>query len=252
MQQVRPVALVTGASFGVGAAAAMALARAGYDLAITATRVENLLKTMASLGPLGSRVTVHAMQLADSRSLDASFEAAVKEHGRIDVLVNNAGANLRRAAIDVTRSEWDEVMAVNVTGPFLLAQKLARHLIETRRPGSVVNVASTHGIVGASERTTYGISKAALIQMTKALAVEWAEHGIRVNAVAPGRMETASPSRAKTGTNPDYMASMLARIPLHRFATAEEVADAITYLTSPAAASITGHTLVIDGGLTSA
>lgn len=251
-QQQRPVALVTGASFGVGAATALALARAGYDLAITATRVENLLKTMASLGPLGARVTVHALQLADSRSIDAGFAAALTEHGRIDVLVNNAGANLRRLAVDVTPDEWNGMMAVNVTGPFLLAQKLGRHLIETKRPGSVVNVASTHGIVGAAERTAYGISKAALIHMTKALAVEWAEHGIRVNAVAPGRMETVSPSRAGTGTDLAYMASMLARIPLHRLVTAEEVGDAIVYLAGPAASSITAHTMVLDGGLTSA
>lgn len=248
--QSRPVALITGASFGVGAAAAVALARAGYDLAITATRVENLLATMAGLGPLGARVTVHALQLAEERSIAAAFDAARAEHGRLDVLVNNAGANLRRAAVDVTRSEWDGLMAVNVTGPFLLAQRLARHLIETGRPGSIINVASTHGIVGAPERTTYGISKAALIHMTRALAVEWAEHSIRVNAVAPGRMETASPSRAGTGGNADYMAAMLARIPLHRLATVEEVAGAIAYLASPAAASITGQTLTIDGGLT--
>ncbi len=229
----------------------MSLARAGYDLAITATRVENLLTTMAGLGPLGARVTVHTLQLADERSIDAAFEAARGEHGRVDVLVNNAGANLRRRAVDVTRQEWEGLMAVNITGPFLLAQRLARHLIEAGRTGSIVNIASTHGLVGAADRSTYGISKAALIHMTRSLAIEWATHGVRVNAIAPGRMDTPSPSRAKTGTDPTYMADMLARIPLGRLATVEEVADAVVYLASPAAASITGHILVIDGGLTS-
>jgi 2-deoxy-D-gluconate 3-dehydrogenase len=122
----------------------------------------------------------------------------------------------------------------------------------TRRPGAIVNVASTHALAGAPERSTYSISKAALVHMTRTLAVEWAPHGIRINAVAPGRLDTASPSRAQKGANEAYMAAMLARIPLHRLATVEEVAAAIAYLASPAAASITGHVLVIDGGLTAA
>jgi 2-deoxy-D-gluconate 3-dehydrogenase len=147
------------------------------------------------------------------------------------VLVNNAGVNLRRRAADVTPSEWDAVMDTNVTGTFFLTQQAGRHWIAGGRPGCVVNIASTHGLVGAAERSTYGISKAAIIHMTKMLAIEWAGHGIRVNAIAPGRMETDSPSR---------------------LATAEEVAAAVCWLASPTAASVTGHTLVIDGGLTAA
>ena len=248
----RPVALVTGASYGVGAAAAIAFARAGYDLAVTATITGNLDTTMAALAPYGARVTAHPLQLGDPQSVDAAFASVVAAHGRIDALVNNASANLRKQATDVTRSEWDDLMAINVTGPFFLTQQMGRHLIAGRRAGTIVNVASTHALVGAAERSTYGISKAALVQMTRMLAVEWAQHGIRVNAVAPGRLATASPSRAGTGGNPHYMAAMLARIPLHRLATVDEVADAIVYLASPAAASITGHTLVVDGGLTAA
>jgi NAD(P)-dependent dehydrogenase (short-subunit alcohol dehydrogenase family) len=106
-----------------------------------------------------------------------------------------------------------------------------------------------HGIVGAKERSTYGISKAAILHMTKMLAIEWAEYQIRVNAVAPGRLETDSPSRAITGNNPEYMANMLNKIPLHRLATAEEVAQAIYYLASPAANAITGQTIILDGGI---
>jgi 2-deoxy-D-gluconate 3-dehydrogenase len=113
-------------------------------------------------------------------------------------------------------------------------------------------IASAHGLVGAAERSAYGISKAAILQMTRMLAIEWADHGITVNAVAPGRIETASPSRAGTGSDKAYMDAMLKRIPLHRLATAQEVAAAAVFLAGPGAASITGQTIVIDGGLTAA
>src|SRR5262249_5665061 len=143
------------------------------------------------------------------------------------------GTNLRKHAVEVMPAEWDAVFAVNVTGTFLLTQHAGRHWIAREHPGCVVNIASTHGIVGAAERSTYGISKAASIPTTNTQAADWAEHGIRVNAVAPGRMETGSPSRAEKGADAAYMAAMLARIPLHRLATAEEVAAAICYLASP-------------------
>ncbi len=243
---------MTGASYGVGAATARAFATAGYDVIVSARKRANLDATLATLARAGGHATAVEMQLSDDTSVEAAFRTALAAHGRIDVLVNNAAVNLRRRAIDVSREEWRDVMAANVSGPFFMSQLMGRHLISAGRQGAIVNVASTHGLVGAAERSTYGISKGALVQMTRMLAIEWAEHGIRVNAVAPGRMETASPSRAGTGSNPDYMAAMLARIPLHRLVTAEEVADAILFFASPAAASITGHVLVMDGGLTAA
>ncbi len=249
-QPIRAAALVTGASYGVGAATAFALARCGYAVAITATRIGNLDQTRTALEAMNCKVVALELLQEDARSVEAVFHEAVSALGRIDVLVNNAGVNLRRSALDVTPEEWDRVMAANVTGPFQLAQQFARHLIAAGRGGSIVNIASTHGLVGAPDRSTYAISKGALIQMTRALAIEWAPHGIRVNAIAPGRMLTASPSRATTGSDETYMASMLGRIPLGRLATADEVADAVVYLAGAAAKSITGHTLLIDGGLT--
>jgi NAD(P)-dependent dehydrogenase (short-subunit alcohol dehydrogenase family) len=138
----------------------------------------------------------------------------------------------------------------NVTGTFFLTQQVGRHLLAEKRPGSIVFITSTHAIRGAAMRLTYGVSKGALHQMTRMLAVEWAPHGIRVNAVAPGRMLTDSPSRQETGTDPRYIEDMIRRIPLRRLATAEEVAEAVVYLSGTSAASITGQVLVIDGGLT--
>jgi NAD(P)-dependent dehydrogenase (short-subunit alcohol dehydrogenase family) len=248
----KQTALVTGASYGVGAATALALARLGYRVAISATRAENLRETVAKLEAQGARPVPLALDLRSQASIEAAVAQVVSVFGRIDVLVNNAGTNLRKHAADVTWAEWDAVMAANLGGAFFLSQQLARQLIAQARPGAIVNVASTHGLVGAAERSVYGISKGALIQMTRMLAIEWADHGIRVNAVAPGRLDTASPSRAERTADPGYMAAMLARIPLNRLATVEEVAAAVCYLAGPQSASITGQTLVLDGGLTAA
>jgi len=248
----RRAALVTGASYGVGAATALALARAGHDVAITATRTDNLRRTVENLADTGARVVPLALDLRMHDSIVRAFGEALAALGQIDVLVNNAAVNLRRLALDLTPAEWDAVLETNARGTFFLSQQAGRHWIAGKQPGCIVNVASAHAFVGAAERSTYGISKAAIIHMTKMLAVEWAEHGIRVNAVAPGRMQTDSPSRAEKGADEAYMAAMLERIPLRRLATAEEVAAAVCWLASPAAASVTGQTIVLDGGLTAA
>jgi NAD(P)-dependent dehydrogenase (short-subunit alcohol dehydrogenase family) len=247
------VALVTGVSYGVGAATALAFGRAGYDVVGTATTDPQKFREIADkLHGMKVRFLPLLLELRAEESIEEVVSIALQGFRRIDVLVNNAGVNLRRNAVDVSRDEWHTVMDVNVGGTFFLTQRVARHWIERKQPGCVVNIASAHGLVGAPERSTYGISKAAIVHMTKALAIEWAGHGIRVNAIAPGRMQTESPSRAEKGADPDYMAAVLARIPLHRLATAEEVAAAACWLASDAAGSVTGHTVVMDGGLTAA
>jgi NAD(P)-dependent dehydrogenase (short-subunit alcohol dehydrogenase family) len=245
-------ALVTGASYGVGAATALALARAGFDVAITATRLDNLAVTMKALGAAGARALPLVLDLREQASIEQAAADVVTTFGGLDVLVNNAGANVRRLAVEVTAQDWDAVMAVNIRGTFFLTQQVGRLLIAAGKGGCIVNIASTHALAGTAERSTYGISKAALVGMTRMLAVEWAAYGIRVNAVAPGRLETPSPSRAEKGADRGYMDAMLARIPLHRLASAEEVAATVAYLVSPAAASMTGRVLVLDGGLTAA
>jgi len=247
----RPVALVTGASYGIGAASAVALARKGYDLALTATRVENLGKVSGELQALGARVVPLALDLKSQESIERTVAEAVRALGGIDVLVNNAGTTVGKRALDVTRDDWHGLMETNLTGTFFLTQQVGRHLVDTGRPGCIISITSTHGLIGAAQRSTYGISKAAVIHMTRVLAIEWAEHGIRVNSVAPGRVDTPSPLRAGHSADPKYMAAVIAKIPLKRVATAEDVAGAVAYLASPEASYITGQTLVLDGGLTS-
>lgn len=246
----RRVAFVTGGSFGIGAASALALARDGFDIAMSATRLANLDATAAKLKEAGCRVALTELDLCSQASIENAFASVLKSFGRVDVLVNNAGVNLRRSALEVTPAEWDGVMNANAGGTFFLTQQLGRHLVDASRPGSVINIASTHGILGAAERSTYGISKAAILQMTRMLAIEWAPHGIRVNAVAPGRVNTPSPSRAATTSDAKYMQAMAERVPLRRLATAEDVAGAVSYLAGPSGEFVTGQTLVIDGGLT--
>lgn len=246
----RRIAFVTGASFGVGAASALALAEDGYDLAVSATRIDNLNEISKKLNAAGARVVPVALDLRFEPSVKAALAAACDALGPIDVLVNNAATDLRRSATEVTRADWDTVIGTNLTGTFFLTQDVGQRMIAGGQQGAIITVASTLGLVGAAERAIYGMSKAALIQMTRMLAIEWAPHGIRVNAIAPGRIETASTARGGTSADPKYLEAMLARIPLKRLATSEEAGAAVAYLASPAAASITGQTLVIDGGLT--
>ncbi len=243
-------ALVTGASYGVGAATALALAQQGYDVAVSATRAENLKATLAQLESTKARVVPLVLDLRSQPSIERAMADVLSAFGKLDLLVNNAAATLRKPAVDVSWTEWNEVLAANVTGTFFLTQQVGRHLIGAGRAGCIVTIASTHGLVGTAGLSAYGVSKAALIHLTKMLAVEWARHGIRVNAIAPGRMDTPSPTRSARTADPAYMEAMRKRIPLHRLTTVEEVAAAVCYLASEQAASITGHTLVLDGALT--
>jgi len=242
--------LVTGGSYGVGAATALAFARAGYDVAVTATRLENLDRTVAAVRAAGRQVVPAVLDLNSQASIEAAMAEAREKLGRLDVLVNNASAHGRKPAIDITREDWEHVFKANLDGTFFVTQAFARPLIEAGRPGSIINITSTHAIVGRRIRVMYGVSKAAINHMTRMLAVEWAEAGIRVNAIAPGRMITDSPSRQETGSDPAYIERMKASIPMHRLPEAEEVAEAALFLASDAAATITGQILAIDGGLT--
>ena len=245
----RRTAFVTGASQGIGAAIALALARDGFDVAVSSTRPEKLAQVASGIVAANARAVPVALDVRAPGSIEKAMAEVVGACGRLDVLVNNAGVPVKKPALDLSPAEWEAVLDVNLKGTFFMSQSMGRHLVATGRPGCIVSIASTHGLVALASRSAYGIAKAAVIHMTRMLAIEWAEHGIRVNAVAPGRVDT--PSRAGSLAEPGYRDAALGRIPLNRFGTAEEVAAAVSYLVSPAASYITGQTLVLDGGLTS-
>jgi NAD(P)-dependent dehydrogenase (short-subunit alcohol dehydrogenase family) len=241
-------ALVTGTSAGLGRAIAAALAREGYDLALTELTTEALKDTLADPAVASRKAVPIALDLRSQDSIKAAFAHAMSELGNIDLLVNNAGRALLKPAVEVTDAEWDDVIDTNLKGAFFLSQLFGRACIAGNRPGIIVSMASTHGMTGIAGRSVYGISKAGLIQMTRMLAIEWAGKNIRVNAIAPTTVMTES--RQQLLSDPDKRAAALSRIPSGRFATPEEIAAAVVYLASPGAASVTGHTLPVDGGLT--
>lgn len=244
----RRTAFVTGASQGIGAAIAVGLARDGYDVAVSSTSADKLAGVAAQIAAAGARAVPVVLDVRSPSSIERAMAEVAAAFGHLELLVNNAGATLRKLALDVTPADWDTVIGTNLTGTFFMSQQMGRHLIAGGRPGCIINIASTHGIVAMAKRAPYGISKAGISHMTRMLAIEWAEYGIRVNSIAPGVVETAS--RAALPTDPVYEKAKRERIPLRRFATTGEVTGAVIYLASPQAAYITGQTLILDGGVT--
>lgn len=245
----RPVALVTGASYGLGAAIAEKLAGDGFDIAVTELDPADLAGTLAAIEGAGGQSLGVALDLKSNESIAAAAASTLEHFGRIDLLVNNAAMLLAKPALDVAADEFEAVMRINVTGTYMMTQHVARHLIEEGRPGQIINIASTFTTVGAVNVSPYGISKAAIGGLVRHLAAEWAPHDIRVNAVAPGTSMTKL--RAEIFDNDQARRNAgLSKIPLGRFTEPADIAGAVSYLASPAAAYVTGHVLAVDGGMT--
>jgi NAD(P)-dependent dehydrogenase (short-subunit alcohol dehydrogenase family) len=240
------IALVTGASRGLGAGITRALARAGADVAITARDERSLEETAGSIEAHGHRVLALPLELTKLESIQAAVEHVEGELGPISILVNNAGINIPRAAVDLTAHEWDSVLDTNLRGLFFCSQAVARCMIPRRR-GKIINISSAAGLVASPERAHYGASKAGVNMLTRNLAYEWAKYNITVNAVAPTFVETEL--AAVTLNRAEMREYFLARVPLGRFGTVADVAAAVVYLASPAADFVTGVVLPVDGGL---
>jgi 2-deoxy-D-gluconate 3-dehydrogenase len=236
-------ALVTGAGRGLGKAIADDLAESGATVygtsrdAATAQQISERYGTPAL-----------AVDLSSPGNISGFAESLQRASGGIDLLVNNAGVNVPKPALELTEDDWDTVFDTNLKGTFFLTTALARHWVAAGTPGAIVNIASQAGIVAIEERAAYGTSKAGMIHLTKILALEWAAAGIRVNAVAPTFVRTEL--TASTLSRPDWAAELLSRIPIGRFGEPEDVAGAVAFLLSDAASLITGHTLAVDGGYT--
>jgi NAD(P)-dependent dehydrogenase (short-subunit alcohol dehydrogenase family) len=237
-------ALVTGANKGLGKAIATALAAFGGTVYGTSRTPEGADQRTADLGTPGL-----VLDVADVGSLGSFVDnLPAITGGDIDVLVNNAGVNHPAPALDVTETQWDAIVDTNLKGTFFLTREVARGWIARGIAGTVVNVGSQAGTVGIEERVVYCGTKGGLNQATKVLALEWGAHGIRVNTVAPTFIRTDL--TASTLDRPDLGGKLLSRIPLARFGEPDDVAGAVVYLASPAAAMVTGHTLLVDGGYT--
>jgi 2-deoxy-D-gluconate 3-dehydrogenase len=242
------VAVVTGGGSGIGRASARMLARAGARVMVVDRDERGMEGAVAEIAADGGSAAGIPADIAEESAVDAIFAETVRRHGAVDILINNAGIAIRRPAVELSLADWEKVVAVNMTGVFLCARAAARHMIEAGKGGAIVNTASIMGLSGGGlyPNISYQATKGAIINMTRALAVEWAAHGIRVNAVAPTYVRT--PLIAPLLAEPDLVERIKAMTPLKRLAEPEEVAAAILFLASPAAAMVTGHSLPVDGG----
>jgi len=241
------VALITGAATGLGAAISIALARNGAHVAISDRPSVSLDRTAEKAGLYGHGVFRLGIDIRELSQIRKGVEGVEKEFGRIDILVNNAGINRPAPILEVTEDNWDDHFDTNAKGGFFMAQRTANGMI-SRGWGRIIFIASASGLVGTPGQPVYCSSKGAVIQLARTLGVEWARHGITVNAVAPTVVETDL-SRERL-QNPEFLRSVLDRIPAGKLATPEDVAAAVVYLASEEARMVNGAVLCVDGGWT--
>lgn len=239
------VALVTGASSGIGRHLASLLAAAGAKVAVAARRTDRLAEAAREIEADGGSCRPIALDVTRSDSVAAAIVEAEETLGPLSLLVNNAGVVVSKPVLDHTEEEWDYVVDTNLKGAWLMAREFARHLVERERPGRIVNIASVLGSRTIARVPSYCAAKAGLIHLTHVLAMELARHGILVNALAPGYVET--------DFNREFLASdagrkLAARIPLRRVAQPDDLDGAMLLLASPAGAYITGAVIAVDGG----
>lgn len=239
------VAVVVGGTSGIGRALAIGLANAGADVVATSRRVEQVAETAAQIEASGRRSLAIASDVGDRASLEHILHETVSRLGTVDILINCAGKTKRAPTLDFDEASWQDILDTNLTGTLRCCQVFGRHMI-ARGYGRIINIASLSSFVALYEVAAYAASKAAVASLTKSLAVEWARHGVCVNAIAPGVFRTALNSELldNTGRGKEF----LLRTPMGRFGKVEELVGAAIYLSSDAASYVTGEILAVDGG----
>jgi NAD(P)-dependent dehydrogenase (short-subunit alcohol dehydrogenase family) len=238
-------AVVIGGTSGIGRAIARGLAEAGADVVPTSRRLEQVTETSRQIRELGRRSLDVVSDVSDRSSLEHLLVKCIEAFGKVDILVNSAGKTKRTPTIDVSEDEWNDILDTNLTGTLRACQVFGRHMLE-RKYGRIVNIASLSTFVALYEVAAYSASKAAVAMLTKSLAIEWAPHGVNVNAIAPGVFRTAL--NQKLLDESERGKEFLLRTPMKRFGKVEELAGAAVFLSSAAASFITGEVLVVDGG----
>jgi Tropinone reductase 1 len=240
-------ALITGATKGIGKAVAKEFLELGTSVFLVGRNKETLAEVMAGFSAYDGRIDGIAADVSMPAERDALIAEVVSKWGKLDILVNNVGTNIRKKSHEFLEEEIEFILQTNLKSAFDLSRKLYPFL-KNAGSASIVNVSSVAGLTSLKTGAVYGMTKAAMVQMTKNLACEWAQEGIRVNAVAPWYIET--PLAKQVLKDLDYLKSVLDRTPMHRIGKPEEVASAVAFLAMPAASYITGQCLAVDGGFT--
>jgi 3-oxoacyl-[acyl-carrier protein] reductase len=238
------VALVTGASQGIGRACALKLAQSGATVALAARSQEKLQELVGEIAAAGGKATAFPMDVGDEEQVKATFKAAIAQLGKIDILVNNAGITRDQLVMRMKRADWDAVLNTNLTSAYLCTQQAIGSMLK-QRWGRIINITSIFGQTGQAGQANYVASKAGLIGLTMAIAREVSSRNITCNAVAPGFIETAMTS----GLADDFKQNAVKMIPLGRVGTPQDVASAVAFLASEEASYITGHVLNVNGGM---
>jgi NAD(P)-dependent dehydrogenase (short-subunit alcohol dehydrogenase family) len=240
--------IITGGTRGIGHGVAAYLGRHGAEVLVTGRSGTAAEDVAAALRSRGIAAHGYELEVTDASSINRLVDSLWRDHGGVHCLVNNAGTNIPQPALDVTEEAWDTVLDANLKGTFFMSQAVARRWVSSRLSGTIVNIASQAGLVAIDLRAAYCSSKAGVVNLTRELALEWAAQGIRVNAVAPTFVRTSMTESMLADER--FEQEVLSMIPLGRVAAVDDVAAAVLFLASGAAAFITGHTLVVDGGWT--